>query len=192
MTDGGGRQPLRVVPRRERSAAELITATPDNRMVGYPYTKYMVSVMDVDMAAAVIVASHAAADELGVPGRPAGVPPGLVLRHRPGVRGRARPDLCASPAMAAAGAGCPRRRRRRHRRRRPPRPLQLLRQLGEPGAATPSASTRRPRGVTVTGGLPFSGGAGSDYMMHSIATMADVLRADPGAVGHGQRRRACT
>jgi acetyl-CoA C-acetyltransferase len=35
----------------------------------------------------------------------------------------------------------------------------------------------------VTGGLPFAGGAGSDYMMHSIATMTDVLRADPGAVG---------
>src|SRR5207237_9945953 len=39
------------------------------------------------------------------------------------------------------------------------------------------------RPVTVTGGLPFAGGAGSDYMMHSIATMADVLRADPDAVG---------
>jgi acetyl-CoA C-acetyltransferase len=39
------------------------------------------------------------------------------------------------------------------------------------------------RGLTVTGGLPFAGGAGSCYMLHSIATMADVLRADPGAVG---------
>jgi acetyl-CoA C-acetyltransferase len=39
------------------------------------------------------------------------------------------------------------------------------------------------RDVTVTGGLPFSGGAGSDYMTHSIAAMADVLRSDPGALG---------
>jgi acetyl-CoA C-acetyltransferase len=39
------------------------------------------------------------------------------------------------------------------------------------------------RGVTVTGGLPFAGGAGSNYMTHSIATMADVLRRDPGALG---------
>jgi acetyl-CoA C-acetyltransferase len=39
------------------------------------------------------------------------------------------------------------------------------------------------RPVTVTGGLPFSGGAGSDYMTHSIAAMADVLRADPGSLG---------
>ena len=40
-----------------------------------------------------------------------------------------------------------------------------------------------PRGLTVTGGLPFSGGAGSNYMLHSIATMTDVLREDAGSYG---------
>ncbi|MGQ0433087.1 MAG: acetyl-CoA synthetase, partial [Microthrixaceae bacterium] len=40
-----------------------------------------------------------------------------------------------------------------------------------------------PRGLTVTGGLPFSGGAGSNYVLHSLATMVDVLRADPGSLG---------
>ena len=40
-----------------------------------------------------------------------------------------------------------------------------------------------PRGFTVTGGLPYHGGAGSDYVTHSIATMAGRLRADPGSVG---------
>jgi acetyl-CoA C-acetyltransferase len=40
-----------------------------------------------------------------------------------------------------------------------------------------------PRGVTVTGGLPYFGGAGSDYLTHSIATMVDVLRGEPGASG---------
>jgi acetyl-CoA C-acetyltransferase len=40
-----------------------------------------------------------------------------------------------------------------------------------------------PRGLTVTGGLPFAGGAGSNYMMHSVATMIDVLRRDPGSLG---------
>jgi acetyl-CoA C-acetyltransferase len=39
------------------------------------------------------------------------------------------------------------------------------------------------RPLTVTGGLPYHGGAGSNYMTHSIATMADVLRADPGSFG---------
>jgi acetyl-CoA C-acetyltransferase len=31
--------------------------------------------------------------------------------------------------------------------------------------------------------LPFFGGAGSDYLTHSIATMVDVLRNEPGAFG---------
>ena len=44
-------------------------------------------------------------------------------------------------------------------------------------------TARRGDELTVTGGLPFSGGAGSDYMMHSIATMTDVLRNDPGSTG---------
>ncbi|HEY2997875.1 MAG TPA: hypothetical protein VGJ43_04820, partial [Acidimicrobiales bacterium] len=39
------------------------------------------------------------------------------------------------------------------------------------------------RGLTVTGGLPFAGGAGSNYVLHSLATMAGVLRADPGTTG---------
>jgi acetyl-CoA C-acetyltransferase len=40
-----------------------------------------------------------------------------------------------------------------------------------------------PRGLTGTGGLPYHGGAGSDYLTHSIATMARVLRVDSGALG---------
>jgi acetyl-CoA C-acetyltransferase len=44
-------------------------------------------------------------------------------------------------------------------------------------------ATDDPRGLTVTGGLPFSGGAGSNYMLHSIATMTDVLRDDAGSLG---------
>jgi acetyl-CoA C-acetyltransferase len=39
------------------------------------------------------------------------------------------------------------------------------------------------RGVTVTGGLPFSGGAGSNYLSHSISAMTEVLRADAGSIG---------
>jgi acetyl-CoA C-acetyltransferase len=36
---------------------------------------------------------------------------------------------------------------------------------------------------TVTGGLPFFGGAGNNYSMHAIATMADRLRQAPGEYG---------
>jgi len=40
-----------------------------------------------------------------------------------------------------------------------------------------------PRGLTVTGGLPFFGGAGNNYSMHAIAEAVRRLRARPGALG---------
>jgi acetyl-CoA C-acetyltransferase len=40
-----------------------------------------------------------------------------------------------------------------------------------------------PRGLTVTGGLPYFGGPGSAYVAHSIATMVELCRADPGSIG---------
>ena len=39
------------------------------------------------------------------------------------------------------------------------------------------------RPLTVTGGLTFAGGPWNNYVSHSIATMAEVLRADAGEVG---------
>src|SRR5205807_85262 len=66
MTEIAAQNPYAWFP-VERSSEELITPTAANRLVGYPYTKYMVSVMDVDMAAALLVASHEKADALGVP-----------------------------------------------------------------------------------------------------------------------------
>ena len=49
-------------------------------MVGYPYTKYTVSIMDVDLAGAVIVASHEAADAPRRPARATGLPARVGLR----------------------------------------------------------------------------------------------------------------
>jgi acetyl-CoA C-acetyltransferase len=40
-----------------------------------------------------------------------------------------------------------------------------------------------PRDLTVTGGLPFHGGAGSNYSMNAIATLMDRLRAGPAKRG---------
>src|SRR6202034_626454 len=50
-----------------RDAETIVTPTADNRMVAYPYTKLMTAIMDVDMAAALVLASAAKADALGVP-----------------------------------------------------------------------------------------------------------------------------
>jgi acetyl-CoA C-acetyltransferase len=39
------------------------------------------------------------------------------------------------------------------------------------------------RPVTQTGGLPYHGGPGSNYMTHSLAAMVETLRGDPGSYG---------
>jgi acetyl-CoA C-acetyltransferase len=165
-----------------RSADEIITPTPENRMVGYPYTKYMVSIMDVDMAAAVAVASHEAADALGVPmdqrvylrGWCYATDPTYVAEHD---------EMWRSPAMAAAAA---------ESLRVGGVGVDDVAHLDVYSCFSSSVNFARDalglddgdtRSLTVTGGLPYHGGAGSDYMTHSIATMADVLRRDPGSYG---------
>jgi acetyl-CoA C-acetyltransferase len=40
-----------------------------------------------------------------------------------------------------------------------------------------------PRGLTVTGGLPYFGGPGNNYVTHSIAQMMDEVRKAPGSKG---------
>jgi acetyl-CoA C-acetyltransferase len=170
---------------RAASATELSTPTPDNRLVAYPYTKREVSIMDVDMAATVLVASHAKADELGVPperriylhGWAYATDPVYVAEH---------PDLSTSPAMAAAGAEALRGARTSidevaH--------LDLYScfassvHLACDALGIDPRDPAETRPLTVTGGLPFSGGAGSSYVMHSLATMVEVLRRDPGSRG---------
>lgn len=166
----------------ERTAEEIITPGPANRMVGYPYTKYMVSIMDVDMSAALLLASHECADALGVAsdervylrGASFATDPVYVAEH---------PDLWRSPAMeegstvalAAAGVGID-----------DVAHLDLYSCFGSSVNFARDAlglAPDDPRGLTVTGGLPYHGGAGSDYVTHSIATMVRELRADPGSIG---------
>ena len=40
-----------------------------------------------------------------------------------------------------------------------------------------------PRGLTLTGGLPFFGGAGNNYSMHAIAETVQRARRAPGSYG---------
>ena len=39
------------------------------------------------------------------------------------------------------------------------------------------------RSLTVTGGLPYHGGPGSNYSTHALAAMTEALRHDPGSAG---------
>ena len=55
-------------------------------------------------------------------------------------------------------------------------------------ARWPGHAADDPRPLTVTGGLPFFGGAGNNYSMHAIASMVRALRAQP-ARGPCRRQR---
>jgi acetyl-CoA C-acetyltransferase len=161
-----------------RAPEEIIRPEPANRMVATPYTKLMTAVMDVDMAAAVLLATEGGADALGVSRDRRVYLWGTGVDEEPPTMA-ARPDLWRSPAMAAAAAGA----------------------LGDVGIddvghldlyscfsaslqfARDALGITDDRALTVTGGLPYHGGPGSNYATHALAAMAETLRRDPGAHG---------
>ena len=165
-----------------RGADEIVTATPDNRMVAYPYTKLMTSIMDVDMAAALVLASAAKADELGVPEERRVYLRGAAYAEDP-VHVAGHPELWRSPAMAAAagaalaGAGIG---------ADDVAHLDLYSCFASSVCFALDAlgiSEDDARAVTQTGGLPYHGGPGSNYMTHALAAMVETLRRDPGSYG---------
>ena len=165
-----------------RSVDDIVDPSPENRMVGYPYTKYMVAVMDVDMAAALVMATDAAADDLGVPQDQRVYLRGWGYRTDP-VYVAEHPDLTRSPALAeavglalgAAGVGVD-----------DVAHLDLYSCFGASLHFACDALGLDPcdsRGLTVTGGLPYHGGPASGYMTHSIVAMVERLRNDSGSFG---------
>jgi acetyl-CoA C-acetyltransferase len=164
-----------------RSAAELVTPSDANRPIADPYTRYIVAREKVNQGAAVLLASAAAARRLGIP-----ADRWVFLRGHADVAERElldRGDLSASPAAVLAA---------RHA-------LQVA------GISAGDLATidlyscfpapvfnicdglglrpDDPRGLTVTGGLPFFGGPGSNYSMHAIAETVQRARARPGSYG---------
>lgn len=166
----------------QRSAEELVTVTDRNRMVSFPYPKYLNAIMEVDQSAAVLISSVRKARELGIP------EDRWVYLH--GCADAAdlwypmdRQDFHSSPAIRLTGE----------------RALQMAGlDLSEidiidlyscfPSAVQVAAeelglALDDPRGLTVTGGLPYFGGPGNNYALHSIAEMMNRVRARPGAYG---------
>ena len=168
--------------RDAKTAAEIATVTPRNRMVAYPYPKFMNAILDVDQGAAVVMTTAAEARRLDIPESR------WIYLHGGGDAHdlwhvRDRVDYHSSLGMRAAyeealtqaeieaGAlgpldlySC-----------FPVAPQLGARLLGVPGDGS--------RPLTVTGGLPYFGGAGNNYAMHAIATMVDRLRAEPASFG---------
>jgi acetyl-CoA C-acetyltransferase len=162
------------------TAEELATPTADNRLISDPYTKRMNAFPFVDQAAALVVCSLAVARDAGVDDGAVFVWSGADAYE---VRlPTARPDLgraaglraAATRTFAAAGVG-----------------VDDMRAFDfyccfpsavELAAEAVGVALDDPRGLTVTGGLPYFGGPGNNYMTHGIATMADTLR-DLGGLG---------
>jgi acetyl-CoA C-acetyltransferase len=168
---------------RTLTAEEIATVTPDNRLIGFPYTKLMNANLTVDQAAALLMCSVQAARDAGVPAERWVFPwAGAEVHDHWWVSERA--DLHSSPAIRAAGGAA-----LEHAGRAIddvdhidlyscfPSAVQI-------GAAELGLRVDDPdRPLTVTGGLGFAGGPGNNYPTHAIATMVERLRADPGALG---------
>ena len=168
--------------REEHTVEELVTVTERNRLVAHPYTKNLVAIMDIDMSSALLIASDEKADALGVPkdrrvylrGWCAAKDPVYVAEREDLWRSVAMRET-SRVAMEMAGVGID-----------DIAHLDLYSCFGSSIAFARDAlgiapGDRRP--VTVTGGLPFYGGPGSDYVGHSAATMVERLREEPGAFG---------
>ncbi len=167
---------------RSPSAKEIRTPSADNRLVCWPYTKLMCARVLVDQAAALLLTSYEAA-------RDAGVSSDRIVFLHAGADGHdhwfptERERLAESPGMrivggdALDGAG-----------------------IGADDIARfdlyscfPSAvqmatdaygiSADDPRPLSVTGGLTFAGGPLNNFVTHSIASMAQACREDPGSRG---------
>ncbi|MCS6987747.1 MAG: acetyl-CoA acetyltransferase [Sphingomonadaceae bacterium] len=181
FTAVAARNPFAQLP-VERSAEELITPTDENRYIGYPYTKYLNSNMFVDQAAALLLMSVATADRLGVP-----------LDRRVFLHGSAdthdhilvssRIDYHSSPAIRIGAA---------HALAEAGVNVAQLTHIDLyscfPSAVEIAADAigldhDDPRGLTLTGGLPYSGGPGNNYSLHAIAEVAWRCRAQPGSFG---------
>jgi len=165
-----------------RSAEELITPSPKNRMVGFPYTKYLNAIIQVDQAAAVIMTSVAKAEALGVP-----QDKWVFLHGCSDVTELWDPldrvDYASSPAIrfgaraAFKMAG------------KTPADLAFMDLYScfpiavELACAEIGIAQDDPRGLTLTGGLPYFGGPGNNYSMHAIVEAVGRARAEPGALG---------
>lgn len=169
--------------RREGYSAErLATISDDNRWICFPYPRLMNANAIIDQAAAVLVTSVEKARDWGIPedrwvflhGCADGTDTWVVsererLDASPAIRGCARLALdMAGKTVSDVAAfdlySC-----------FPSAVEVAMKEIGLAGDD--------PRPISVTGGLPFFGGPGNNYVTHAIAEMMNVVRKKPGTFG---------
>jgi acetyl-CoA C-acetyltransferase len=169
--------------REALSPEQIWRPGPDNRMISWPYPKLMNSNNMVDQSAAVVLCSVQKATYLQIP-RDTWVFPHAGTDSHDTYGIAERDELHRSPAIRIGAA----------------RVLELAGvgvddldhvdvyscfpsavQVAAREIGLPEGDPARP--LTVTGGLTFAGGPWNNYVMHSIATMTELLRENPGARG---------
>ncbi len=172
----------RAMRRTGYSAERLATVDEENRWIGFPYPRLMNANPFVDQAAALVLTSAGVAEELGIPRAKwvylhgcADANDHWFVSERINLHSSPAIRLSARQALDMAG-----------------RSLADLHYF-DLYSCFPSAveiacqemglAEDDPRGLTVTGGLPYFGGPGSNYVTHSIAEMMRRLRAHPGEFG---------
>lgn len=160
---------------------ELATVTASNRLTSDPYPRRMVARDQANQGAAVLLTSVVKARELGIPQENfVYLHGGADVKERTPIE---RQDLSRGPASVLAVK----------------RALTLAGRtiddiaLFDFYSCFPIAvfnvrdglgiAADDPRPMTVTGGLPYFGGAGNNYSMHAIASMTRALRAKPDTFG---------
>jgi acetyl-CoA C-acetyltransferase len=161
-----------------RSAEELATVTERNRVVAEPYPRMTVARDQVNQAAAIVIASAGKAREFGVPEdswvhiHAVTDAKELSVLERPDLeKSQASIDAVAD-ALAIAGIGMDE-----------VGYLDLYSCFAIPVFNILDAfgiAPDDPRGLTLTGGLPFFGGAGNNYSAHAIVEAVQRLREDEG------------
>ncbi|MGH9110487.1 MAG: acetyl-CoA acetyltransferase, partial [Acidimicrobiales bacterium] len=166
-----------------RTALEIETVGPDNRMVSFPYPKLCNANDRVDQGAALILCSVEAARSAGVPEDRWVFPISgtdacdhWFLSHRRDLHSSPAIKLAGEHALRLAGVGID---DIAHIDLYSCFPCVVQIAANELGLPIDDPG----RSLTVTGGLAFAGGPGNNYVSHSIATMAGRLRADPGSLG---------
>jgi acetyl-CoA C-acetyltransferase len=166
---------------RAYTAAEITEVSPDNPLLFEPYTKAMMAKDGVNQSAAVVMMSAERARELGIDDARWIYPQShCSLQDRPTLE---RPRLDQSVAMRTAyGAAL-------ERAGISARDLSVMDLYScfpiviFEACTALGIATEDPRGLTVTGGLPYFGGPGSNYSMHAIVNVVARLRQTPDSYG---------
>lgn len=180
FSDVASKNPYAASPVR-RSVEEIRTVTDANRMICDPYPRLLVARDQVNQGAAVLLMSVGAARRLGVPEEK-----WVYLHGHSDMVEQSfldRADVSQSPATEFAATEALR-----------------VADLGIGDIATfdlyscfpfpvftfcdvTGLAVDDPRGLTLTGGLPYFGGPGNSYSLHGIAETVAEMRDRPGKFG---------